>query len=47
MEKTNNMRVSNPNPLIRKPFLGEKRTGVEPEILVYELEDNDKSDSGD
>ena len=45
--KTTNTRVSNPNTLDGNPFPGDKRPGLEPDILFYKLEDDDESDIGD
>ena len=45
--KTIKTRVSNTNTLIGKLFPEDKCPGFDPEIRFYELEDYDKSDSGD
>ena len=41
------MRVSNTNPLMGKPFPGEKHNGIKTAIKFYKVEDDNKSDSGD
>ena len=46
MVKTNNVRVSNPKPLTRKPFPGETRPGINPAIFFYKVEYNNNSDIG-
>ena len=46
MAKTTRTRVSNYKPFIGKPLPGDKRPGFNPDICLYEVEDNDMSDSG-
>ena len=47
MAETINTRVSNPMPLTRKPFTGDKCPWPEPAICFYKVEDYDNSDSVD
>ena len=46
MAKTTKTRVSNYKPFIGEPLPGDKRPGFNPDICLYEVEDNDMSDSG-
>ena len=47
MAKTTKTKVSNPQPLTKKPFPGEKHPMINPDIPFYKVEGGDKSDSGD
>ena len=47
MEKPTKMGFSKNKPLTRNPLPGDKHTGLDPAILFYEVEHNDKFDSGD
>ena len=45
MAKTINTRVSNTKPLTGNTFTGDKRPVFNPDICLYRVEDNDKSDN--